>query len=370
MMELGIALYPEKSDLNEMKEYLKMCHEYGFEYLYFNTLSLDKFQTKEELIAFYEPVSSFAHTLGYRIVYDIAPRIFQKFHIDYHDLSVFHEMNAYGIRVDQPFSGNEEALMTFNDFDICVELQLDNDTHYIDTVLDYRPNRKRLSGCHNFYPHLYTAMSDEYFEKCNQVCIRNGLPITAYITSQNEGVFCQWEDTTKAVSIERHRDLLMVLQVKEFIARGNIDRLIVSNCYMSEAEAKQIAQLNKNLLTLNIQIQDELTETENKILFKELHFCRGDKSEYSIRSTQSRVKYKGIHFPLHNAQEYLEKGDIIIESSQSGMYAGELQIVTKRMKNGKKSSVVAKIMPEEVYLLDYIQPWQKFRFLLGERYER
>ncbi|MCW7999946.1 hypothetical protein CFK35_18965 [Clostridium sp. cpc1] len=34
------------------------------------------------------------------------------------------------------------------------------------------------------------------------------------------------------------------------------------------------------------------------------------------------------------------------------------------MKNSGRTSVVGKIVDEEMYLLDYIKPWQKFKFSL------
>lgn len=103
---------------------------------------------------------------------------------------------------------------------------------------------------------------------------------------------------------------------------------------------------------------------ERDILFNELHFNRGDVSEYMIRSTQSRVKYKGHKFELINPKE-IEKGDIIIESSLYTHYAGEMQIALKAMENSGRSSVVGKVVDEEIFLLDQIRPWQKFR--LGEK---
>lgn len=53
---------------------------------------------------------------------------------------------------------------------------------------------------------------------------------------------------------------------------------------------------------------------------------------------------------------------LFIESSEYGHYAGELQIVKKKMKNSGKSNVVGKIVDDEVFLIPYIKPWQKFIF--------
>lgn len=91
------------------------------------------------------------------------------------------------------------------------------------------------------------------------------------------------------------------------------------------------------------------------------HFNRGDVNDYAIRSTQSRVIHKGHQFDLFNVPETIHRGDVVIESSEYGHYAGEMQIATKDMKNSGKSNVVGRIREEEIFILDAIKPWQKFR---------
>ena len=81
-------------------------------------------------------------------------------------------------------------------------------------------------------------------------------------------------------------------------------------------------------------------------------------------------------YPTLNNKDYLilnrlsykfgdiKRGDIIVESDLYTRYAGELQVALKDMKNSGKSNVVARIVEEELFLLDYIEPWTKFSFKL------
>jgi hypothetical protein len=80
-----------------------------------------------------------------------------------------------------------------------------------------------------------------------------------------------------------------------------------------------------------------------------------------LRSTQSRVKYKGESFPAVNTPD-IKRGDILIDSDLYTRYAGELQVALKDMKNTGKTNVIGKIAEEEVFLLDYIEPWMSFGF--------
>ena len=54
----------------------------------------------------------------------------------------------------------------------------------------------------------------------------------------------------------------------------------------------------------------------------------------------------------------------MIESSEYGHYAGELQIALQDMENSGKTNVVAKVVDMEHFILDEMKPWQKFKFRL------
>ncbi len=82
-----------------------------------------------------------------------------------------------------------------------------------------------------------------------------------------------------------------------------------------------------------------------------------------VRSTQSRVKYKDHNFRAFNTID-IKRGDVLIESSLYKRYAGELQIALKDMKNSGKTNVVGRIADEEIFLINYLQPWEKFGFTI------
>ena len=67
---------------------------------------------------------------------------------------------------------------------------------------------------------------------------------------------------------------------------------------------------------------------------------------------------------MFNSPNHLKRGDIFIESSEYGHYAGELQIALQDMENSGKTNVVAKVVDMEHFILDEMKPWQKFKFRL------
>lgn len=360
MKRLGISIYPEKSSKKEILDYIDLSSEMGFSRIFSCLLSVNK--SKDEIKKDFIEINKYAKSKGFEVIVDVAPNIFSNLGISYNELEFFDEINADGVRLDIGFTGNEEAIMTFNKYNLKIEINMSNNVHTIDTIMDYMPNRYNLYGCHNFYPHIYSGLNLDYFIKCTERFLKYGIKTAAFVTSQNKNTFGPWTVTQGLPTLEMHRFLPLDVQIKHFLAIDCINDILISNCYPSYEELNSLKNLDLRLITFDVEMKKDVPEVENDIIFKELHFNRGDKSENMIRSTQSRLKYKGHEFKLFNTPEIIKRGDIVIESSKYGHYAGELQIALKEMKNTGMSNVVGKVCDNEIFLLDYIKPWQKFKF--------
>src|SRR5699024_5225948 len=112
--------------------------------------------------------------------------------------------------------------------------------------------------------------------------------------------------------------------------------------------------------TLQVAVIDDLTPDESAVLFDNDHSYRGDRSDYLLRSTMTRIKYKDRAFPPHHTVD-IERGDLLIDNADYGQYKGEMQIALQPMKNDGRVNVVGKIAPEELFLLDFLKPWSSFR---------
>lgn len=360
MGKLGISIYEEKTTEEEIYRYIDKAGEAGFSRIFSCLLSVQ--DSKENIVTKFKRINDYAHKKGFEVILDVSPRIFENLEISYKDLTFFKEIGADGLRLDMGFSGLEESIMTFNPQELKIEINMSNNTSYIDTIIDYMPNKSNLIACHNFYPHKYSGLNLEHFLNCTERFNKYGLRTAAFISTPAENTFGPWPVTDGLPTLEMHRELPIDVQAKHFIAMGNIDDIIISNCYPSDAELEKLGSMRKDMVTFDIEINENTPEIERKILLEELHFNRGDFSDNLIRSTQSRVKYKGHEFKIFNANSDIKRGDIVIESSEYGHYAGELQIATRDMKNSGKSNIVAHIREEELFLLEYIKPWQKFAF--------
>ncbi|WP_430510566.1 DUF871 domain-containing protein [Gottfriedia solisilvae] len=361
MKKLGVSIYPEHSTVEKDKAYIKLAHKYGFKRIFTCLLSVDGDQ--DQIMKEFKEIIDYANSLEMEVMVDIAPRVFGKLGISYNDLSFFAELGAYGIRLDLGFTGNEESIMTYNPYGLKIEINMSNATKYLENILAYKPNQSNLIGSHNFYPHRYAGLSYQHFVKCSEEFKKHGIRTAAFINSQ-AATYGPWPVSEGLCSLEMHRNLSVVTQAKHLFYSNLIDDVIIANAYASEEEFKQLADLNndgKDLFTMSINLYDTITPLEKKIVLDEFHFYRGDVSDYLIRSTQSRVKYKSEEFkPTYTPN--ICRGDILIENELYGQYKGELQIALQDMENSGKTNVVGRIAEEEIFLLDFLHPWSKFQF--------
>lgn len=360
MRRLGISVYPNHSSVPEIREYIDLAARYNFKRVFTCLLSVEG--DKETIVQEFTDAIMHAKEKGMEVIADVSPKVFGELGISYNDLTFFKEIGADGIRLDMGFTGNEESIMTFNPQDLKIELNISSGTKYLDNIMSYQANATNLMGCHNFYPHRYTGLNYDHFIETSKQYKEHGIVTAAFVNSPSAHIG-PWPVDEGLCTLEMHREWPIEVQAKHLWATEVIDDVIIANAFASEAELKALSELNPYQLTLTCELEADVPELEAKIVTEEFHFNRGDVSDYVIRSTQSRVKYKGHEFVPFNTPD-MKKGDIIIETSLYAHYAGELQVALKPMKNSGKSNVVGHVVEEEQFLLDYLKPWQKFQFNL------
>lgn len=358
MRRLGISIYPGHSPLEEIIDYVETAGKLGYERLFTCLISIDG----KEVLNDFKKLIHVAKGYNMEVIADVSPEVFETLGVEMTDLKFFYDLGLSGIRLDLGFSGNEESIMTCNPYGLKIEINMSNGTRYLETILSYQPIKGNLYGCHNFYPHRYTGLSYDHFLTCSKQFKDLGIKTAAFVSSTSAS-YGPWAVKDGLCTLEHHRDMDIVVQAKELFNTGLIDDVIIANCFASKEELKALSDMNKEVMTFDVTLIKDLKALEKKIVLDEFHFNRGDVSAYMIRSTQSRVKYKGEHFEPINTRD-IRKGDILMDSSLFLRYAGELQIALKDMKNTGKTSVVGRIVAEELYLLDRVLPWQKFAFKL------
>lgn len=355
---LGFSLYPDNSDYNNDKEYLKLGKKYGFSRIFMSMLEVT--DGKKVVFNKFRKVIDCAKKLGYEVILDIAPNIFDALNISYDDLSFFHELGADGIRLDIAFDSKKEAMLSFNPYGLIIELNMSNDVEYLNNILTYEPNKPFIYGCHNFYPQDGSALPLDFFAKCSERFKKEGIRTAAFINSQ-VGSVGPWNINDGLPTVEIHRRLPVEVQAKHLFATGLIDDVVIGNAYASEDELKRLSEVNKYQVSFEVKLIEDINDVEKNIVFDNQHFRRGDITDQMIRSTEVRKKYENEKNNPHDNEEMFKRGDIVIGNDNFGKYKNELQIVLKNHKDNRKNKI-GSIREEELILLDYIKPWSKFKF--------
>lgn len=358
MKRLGISLYPEISNnLQKDKEYLDLAAKYGFTRLFVCLLSTSR-RSRSEVVSMFYDLNAYAKEKGFEIIFDVSPQKFKELQINYQDLTFFKELMADGIRMDESFSGREEAEMTYNPLNLKIELNASVFDHLIDRILCFQPDREKLITCHNYYPLKYTGLGIKSFKEATQEMKTFQLSTAVFVTSQNIGCFgpCFNEGLC---TLEKHRDLPLELQVRHLKAMDIVDDIIIGNAYASEDELRAMKEAADQPLTLNVE-SGTSTVLEEMILYDFNHTARGDISEYMIRSTMPRVIYRDVSIPPHNTKKQVYRGDIIIMNDRISRYKGEVHLVLQTMENDGRMNVVGSIPKKEWILLDEIRSWSHF----------
>lgn len=355
--EIGISIYPDRSELKTDQEYLKKAADLGFTRLFISMLEIT--DTKEKTKEKFQSLIYFSRELGFEVMLDVAPSIFTDLEISYDDLSFFAELGAHGIRLDVGFDGFKESMMTYNEQGLIIELNMSHDIAYLDNILSYQANTSALYGCHNFYPQERTGLPYEFFKSCSERFKKYGLKTAAFVTcaSKDQG---PWDINDGLPTLEMHRHLPLTTQVKHLFATELIDVVIIGNGYASDEELLAMSKVNRTQIEFGYEPTTTQTDLEQKIL-AEQHYRRGDITEDVIRSTQVRVKYQEEANPLNTESHIFQMGDIVLGNDTFGKYKNELQVVLVAHEDSRKNKI-GTILKEERFLLEYIYPWSKFRF--------
>ena len=361
MHRMGISIYPEHSTEEKDYAYMKLAAKYGFTRIFTCLLSVDK--PKEVIIKKFTKFMEQAHELGFIVGVDTNPSVFLHLGASPNDLKPFFDMKVDIIRLDGHFSDMEDIAITHNPYGIPIEFNGSSNTA-LDLMIERGANTHNMIVCHNFYPQKYTGLGWNKFMEFTNKYKALGLPVTAFVCSNNKNTFGPWPVYKGLPTCEMHRGLPINLQVRHLLATNKIDDILIGNAYATEEELKSISKVDKTRITFNIELAEDITEEEKNIIYNYPHFGRGDASDYIIRSSVPRADYKNKKIPHRNySEESFHKGDVVIVNDNLSHYRGELEIVTKDILNDGERNFVGRIPEAELILLDLLKPEYFFGFI-------
>lgn len=358
MRELGVSIYPSSSDIEQDKKYLQKAADLGFTRIFTSLLELG--DNHDEQLEKYREIIAYGNELGMKTTLDINPRLFDKLGVSYDDLKFFKDMGAAGIRLDLGFDGAKEALMSQNKYGLHIEVNMSSGSNYIDLLMSHLPDTDHLIASHNFYPMRYSGLSREHFMKTTAQFNKYSLNTAAFVTSQvgEEG---PWPLQTGLCTLEEHRQLPLAVQITHLRELGGIHDILIGNAYASDEELAAAAQaFFSPHLQIPVQMADQASTLERRVILEELHKYRSDHSAYMIRSTMTRVKYREEDFPKHVTPDEIQPGDVLIGNNDFLQYKGETQLALLPMQQTGEINVVGQVPHDALMLLQDMPPFATF----------
>lgn len=361
MHRLGISIYPEHSTEAKDYEYMKLAAKYGFTRIFTCLLSVE--ESREETINNFTDFISKAHSLGFKVSVDTNGEVFKFLGASAYDISVFAKMGVDIIRLDLPLTDQENIAITNNPYNIEIEFNASSDMS-LDLLVTKGANRNNMSTCHNFYPQEYTGLSLKRFNYFTNKYYSLGLPVHAFVSSNNDNTFGPWPVFKGLCTIEDHRYKAIDFQMRYLIATRKIDDIIIGNSFALEDEFKEMRAVDLSKASMRIDLCENISDVEKTIIFDYPHFDRVDSSEYILRSSVTRQFANDKSIPARLVDnKYFEKGDVLIVNDNMSHYRGELEIVRKRIKNTGDRNLVGHLNDDEVMILDVLEEQNLFRLI-------
>ncbi|WP_338970150.1 MupG family TIM beta-alpha barrel fold protein [Spiroplasma endosymbiont of Labia minor] len=360
MRKIGISIYPEQSGIEKNIEYLNKTAKLGYDVLFTSWVHMDE-QTFKNSLPIYKQVLKKAHDLNFYIIMDVNESVFKYLNIEYTDYKIFDDYKINCLRLDCPLLPETIAMSSYNSFNIDIQLNMSNNDSLINCVFDYQPIFDRIQGAHNFYPLKNSALPLDFFFDSSQRFKDFALNTMAFVGS-HVGDESSARGNRECVTLEIQRNMTINTQAKILFATNLIDWVVIGNAFASDEELTKLAQVSKHFISIDIPESTKITTEEENLLLEMLHFRRGDISSVFIRSTQGREKFKEVKMPAHNTKKEYKIGDVAILNDLAGHYKNEVHIFLQDYIDEKGEYNFIFNLEEQIYLLDFILPWSKFRF--------
>ncbi len=353
--EKGISAYTGLGyTVEDNRDYLHISRKYGYSRL-FTSLHIPE-ADQQAVVQEFLYLTAYAKRLGFQVTADISPKAFSLLEIAPDDTVALLSLGIDTVRLDFGFTPEEIAAFTQKS-DITVEINASSiDRKNLEKIIAAGADVSRLRACHNFYPRPETGLSYDLFAERSSMLRDFGITVTAFIPSRHNP---RGPIFAGLPTLEQHRHANPVIAAKHLLISGLVDGISFGDPHAPESELAAVAALDAKCFELEVEFVPDISQVERSILLAR-HTNRTDPGEHVIRSQEARTLCRG-NVPARGALDR-PRGAVTIDNAGYLRYMGELQIVCRSLPSDERVNVVAQIVPQELFLLDYIRPGCLFRF--------
>lgn len=345
-MENGISIYAGLGyKPKENIELIKFAAKMGMKRLFTSTQIPESSTDGDNFFNEFAEIITAAATNDFEIILDVNPDNLEEFNV-----------SGLTLRLDDGFSIDQIVELSKTS-----KIQLNASTvtnEFLTILLNLNANFQNISALHNFYPHVLTGLDTYFFIDQNKMLHDFGISVGAFVPSVEGKRRPPLFDGLP--TLEDCRNFSTDLSARYLAALGT-DFIIIGDGLPTEEEVVAVSSVRENEVIIQAKLLTDDLATVG--LLRNTFTRRPDISKSVIRAIEGRKFLKQIGGTIEpNNTTERKYGDITIDNSDFGRYAGEVQIVDDILPADSRVNVVARIIDEEIFLSGYIKPNQKFSF--------
>lgn len=356
-MRIGISLYPGLVQYDQpFSALIERAASYGISRI-FTSLHIPETDTTA-LRRNLGDLLQAARQYDMDVIADVSPSVCDLLELPRLDPSYLIEAGLTTARLDFGFSVAQTALWSR-----VMNIQLNASTvqpDYLAALAREGADFTHIDSLHNFYPRPNTGLSESFFVKQTSLLHEKHIPVGAFVPSQASPRGPLYEGLP---TLECHRGADLYQSARHLALLG-VDSIYIGDAQPSEDELQALQSvcneaagtvvLRVQLLTQDWRMQDFLSHTFTSRL---------DEAADVIRAQESRGLAKHLTIvPDTTVCRDRQVGDITVDNTGFLRYAGELQLIKRPLPYEKRTNIVARIVPEDIFFLPYITAGTKFRF--------
>lgn len=386
MIQLGVSVYPEQESLEEISNYLELASSYGFKKVFTSMFTVEG--DKATIVNYFKSFCEIAHKYEMLVCGDVNTQFLKKMEASYDNLAIFKEIGIDVLRLDSCYFDKRDVEMINNPLGIGIEITAAFEKAAM-KALENGADPNKFSVCHNFYPQRYTGADIETIRDVNNRFKAKGLRTIMFMSSNVKGAHGPKPVYDGLPTIEEHRNMSVEAQLKHIISFHNVDEVIFGNAFASKEEFETIANVMKacypdikkldmlgsvanylphgkvERVAFKLDLDQDITELERKILLEFDYHNAGEYIYYMIRSRWPRIFTKKLSIPLRPcAKKVFEVGDVLICNDNCSPYLGEIEIALKPMENDGQRNYLGHIVDEETIIFNEIKTGEPIAFKL------
>lgn len=348
---LGFSIFLGEDVSQSTYEYIKRMKSANFTGI-FTSLHIPEDDSSQYLKRI-QQLGQIALALELKLMVDISAKALEAIGVRIEeDVSQLKELGITGIRMDYGI-----PLATIAAVSRVMTVGLNASTLTPEEVFELDKqgaNFSQMELWHNYYPRPETGLAKEAFVERNKWLQAQGLAVIAFVPGDESLRGPLFEHLP---TLEKHRQLNPLAGALELTRECHIDEVYIGDERLSPIAMSQFDRyFQEGIISLQVR---PLTTNYHE-LFMGSHTNRVGDARDVIRSQEARFK----QLPQIKQEGCFkrEKGSVTLDNQLYGRYMGELQLTKKELPADSRVNVVARVVPSQIDLVDWIQPGQTYEF--------